>query len=202
MQAKKEKVTEVVQGGKVGEQDDTTTEEENPLGAPQKRKTQSVTALKKALTEAKIKEQQQRYDEATKWSRATEEGLGDVDLEQEMEQLEQAETTSAATTATTMVTTMAMASSSMCMVTTEVYAKPYAKMTESRGEQSTARSEKKEAKEREVMFKKQKDEEDRLVKEKEADQQCKVVEHVLLGEEEKSQAEVLRKMREKEEKRK
>ena len=58
VQAKKEKVTEVVQGEKVAEQDDTTTEEENPSGAPRKQKTQSVTALKKALTEAKIKEQQ------------------------------------------------------------------------------------------------------------------------------------------------
>ena len=57
-QMKKEKVTETTQAEKVAEQDNTTTEEKNPLGVPLKRKMQSVTALKKALTEAKIKEQQ------------------------------------------------------------------------------------------------------------------------------------------------
>ena len=132
-QAKKEKVTETVQVEKAAEQDDTTTEEENPLGAPQRRKTQSVTALKKALTEAKIKEQPQRYDEVTKWRRATEAALGDVNLETEMGQAKEAETTSVATTVTTTVTTTATASSSTHAVTAEVYARPYTKMTESRG---------------------------------------------------------------------
>ena len=55
---KEEKVIEPTQAEKVTEQDDTTTEEENPTGVPQKCKMQSVTALKKALMEAKIKEQQ------------------------------------------------------------------------------------------------------------------------------------------------
>ena len=52
------------------------------------------------------------------------------------------------------------------------------------------------------MIQKQKEEKDRLAKEKEAMEQRKVVEYALLEEEEKSQEEVLRKMREKVEKRK
>ena len=54
---KQEKVTESTQAEKAVEQDDTTTEEKNPTGAPRKHKMQSVTALKKALMEVKIKEQ-------------------------------------------------------------------------------------------------------------------------------------------------
>ena len=62
-----EEVMEGTQTEKMAEQDDTTTEEENPSGAPWRHKTQSITALKKVATEAKIKEQKQRYEEATKW---------------------------------------------------------------------------------------------------------------------------------------
>ena len=83
--------------------------------------------------EAKIKEQKRRYEEATKWWHVTEIGLGEVDLEQEMEQAGDVKTTSVATSVTTTVT-MATASSSSHVVVAEVYAKPYTKMTESRGE--------------------------------------------------------------------
>ena len=120
----------------------------------------------------------------------------------EMEKAEDVETTIAVTEGTATVVTMAAASSSTHVVTAEVYAKPYTKTTESRGVHSTARSEKKEAKEREVMIQKQKDEEERIAKEKEAKEQRKVVERALLEEEEKAQAEVLCKLREKEEKKK
>ena len=65
-----EKTTE-----KTTEQDDTTTEEENLSAAPCRCKTQSIVALKKVVTEAKIKEQKWRYEEATKWRHAMEEGL-------------------------------------------------------------------------------------------------------------------------------
>ena len=126
---KEEEVTEPTQAEKVTEPDDTTTEEENPTGVPRKHKMQLVTALKKALMEAKIKEQQWRYDEATKWRRATEAALGDVDLEMEIEQAEDVETTSVVTEGTAIVVTTAAASSSTHVVTAEVYAKPYTKMT-------------------------------------------------------------------------
>ena len=57
--AKQEKAMEPTQAKKAAEQDDTTTtEEDNPMGVPRKYKIQSVTALKKALTEAKLREQQ------------------------------------------------------------------------------------------------------------------------------------------------
>ena len=56
--------------------------------------------------------------------------------------------------------------------------------------------------EKELLLQRQKEEEDCLAKEKEADEQCKVVERALLEEEEKSQEEILSKMREREEKRK
>ena len=143
--AKQEKVMEPMQAEKVADQDDTTTmEEDNPTGVPRKRKTQLVTALKKMLAEAKIKEQQRWWDEATKWRCATEAALGDVDLETEMEQAEDVETTMTATEGMATVVTMTAASSSTQVVTAEVYAKPYMKTTESRGVRSTARSEKKE----------------------------------------------------------
>ena len=125
---------EGTQTEKMAEQDNTTTEEENPLGAPWRRKTQLITALKKVATEAKIKEQKWRYEEATKWRRATEIGLGEVDLKQEMERAGDVKTTSAATSVTTTVTTTVTASSSSRVVVAEVYAKPYTKTTESRGE--------------------------------------------------------------------
>ena len=88
------------------------------------------------------------------------------------------------------------ASSSSRVVVAEVCTKPYTKTTESRGERSTARSERREAMEKELWLQRQKEEEDCLAKEKEADDQHKVIEHALLEEEEKSQEEILRKMRE------
>ena len=63
--------------------------------------------MKKTLAKAKIKEQQQQWDKATKWRRATEAALGDVDLETEMEQVEDAETTTTTTDGTKTVVTMA-----------------------------------------------------------------------------------------------
>ena len=158
-----EEAMEGVQAEKTVEQDDTTaTEEENPWGVPRRHKTQSITALKKVAIEAKIKEQKRRYEEATKWRCATEIGLGEVDLEQEMELAGDVKSTSVATTVTTTVT-KATASSSSCVVVAEVYAKPYTKTTELRGERSTARSEQREAMEKELLLQRQKEEVDRLV---------------------------------------
>ena len=151
--------------------------------------------------EAKIREQKWRYKEATKWRCATEEGLGDVDLEQEMEAAGDEETTSVTTAPMAMVTTTATVSSSH-VVTAEVYSKPYAKTTESRGERSKARSEQKDAKERELMIQRQKEEEGHIAKEREVSEQRKVVEHALLEEEEESQEEILQKLYELEEKKK
>ena len=156
-----EDVTEIIPTAK--DTDDTTTEEENLLAGPRKRVTQSIIALKKAAAEAKVKEQKRRWDEATKWRRATEEGLGDVDLEEAMERTEnpkKAATDTSTMAAETVMTTAATASSSTCVVTAEVYAKPYASTTESRGELSKARSEQKDAKERELMLQRQKKEEE------------------------------------------
>ena len=96
------------------------------------------------------------------------------------------------------VATTVTASSS----THEVYAKPYAKTTESRGERSTARSERKRSQGKEAMLQKQKEEEERLAKEKEKDEQRKVVERALLEERRRRQAEVLWKLQEKGEKKK
>ena len=158
---------------KVTEQDDTTTEEENPSGAPQRHKMQSITALKKVLTEAKIKKQQWRYYEVTKGRlSATEAGLGDNQCGHHSYNNSDDNAT---------------ASSSTHVVAAEVYAK----MTQSRGERSTARSERREGKEKEAMIQKQKEEENHLAKEKEAEEQRKGVEHALLEEEGKSQEEVL-----------
>ena len=53
---------------KATEQDYTTTmEEDNPVRPQPRCKTQLIAALKKTLAEAKRKEQQQQWDEATKW---------------------------------------------------------------------------------------------------------------------------------------
>ena len=126
-----------------------------------------------------------------------------------MEKAEEAETTAAVTesvktvvttTAGSTEVTMTAASSSTQVVAAEVYARPYTKTTESRGERSTARSERKEAMEREAMVQRQKDEEDRIAKEKEAADQRRVVEKALL--EEKAQVELLRKLKEKTERKK
>ena len=196
----------------VTEQDERTAMEEDTPGVPQpRRKTQLVAALKKARTETKRKEQGR--DEATKWRRATDVALGDVDLEVEMEKVEEAETAvtvaegvKTAKTTTTgsakMIVTTTMASSSTQVVTAEVYARQYTKTAESRGERSMARSEKKEARERETVTQKQKDDEDLIAREREAEEQHKVIEKALLEEEERTQAELLHKMREKTEKKK
>ena len=98
-----------------GVEDNTTTEEENLLAGPRKRKTQSVNKAKQAALEAKVKEQKRKYEEATKWRRATNEALGDVDLEDVMEKATEAETAS---------TSMSSASTSLVVVA-EVYAKQY-----------------------------------------------------------------------------
>ena len=194
------------------EQEERTAIEEDTPGVPRpRRKTQLVAALKKARTETKRKEQE--WDEATKWRRATDVALGDVDLEKEMEKAEEAETavmvaegvetaktTTTGSTKTIVPTTTA--SSSTQVVTAEVYARQYTKTAESRGERSTARSEKKEAIERETVAQKQKEDKDRIAREREAEEQRKVIEKALLEEEERKQAELLRKMREKTEEKK
>ena len=136
-------------------EDDTTMEEENLLAEPRKRKTPSVTKAKQAALEAKIKEQKRRYDKATKWRRATNEALGDVDLEEVMEKMTETETASTSTST-------AYAS---CVVGTEVYAKPYTESAKQRGQRSTARSECRENLEREQQLQRQKEEEERIAKE-------------------------------------
>ena len=194
-----EDVTEIVPAAK--DTEDTTTEEESIPAGPRKRATQSIIALKRVAAKAKIREQKRRWDEATKWRHAMEEGLGDVDLEEVMEHTENPGKMDM-TVAETVTTTAATASSSTHVVTAKVYTRPYAKTAESQGERSKARSEQKDAKERELMIWKQKEEEERLAKEKEQQEQRKVVECALLEEEEKSQEEILRKMCESEERKK
>ena len=62
---KQSESTKTTGAKKATEQDDTTTtEEDNSAGPQRRRKTQSIAALKKTLAEAKIKEQQRRWDEA------------------------------------------------------------------------------------------------------------------------------------------
>ena len=125
-----------------------TTEEDasTSTGEQAKRKTPSVAALKQAAIQTKLKEQQKRYDKATKWRRVTEEGLGDLDLEEAMEKTtDEAGKMTSTTTAPTTVMTMIMTTASIsCVVTAEVYSKPYTKSAEQRGERSTARSERRE----------------------------------------------------------
>ena len=113
-----------------------------------KQKTQSVVAIKKVAAAAKIKQQEKLWKEATKWRRATKESLGDADLEEAMEDTEMGKTvpktTMAMTTTMTTATATASTSSSMVQTTAEVYAKPYTKSAELRGECSSARQEKRE----------------------------------------------------------
>ena len=174
----KEKMTQ-------GYPDDTTTTEEEGLAAgPCRRKTQSIMALKKAANAAKIKEQKRRYLEATKWRRATDAALGDMDLKEAMEQAEPEKTTTTMSMVTSTVVT-ASTSSTTCEVVAEVYAKPYTKTAESRGECSSARSERRENLEKQLNEQQQKEEEERLAKIQEAAEQHWVVERALLEEEEK-----------------
>ena len=76
----------------------------------------------------------------------TEEGLGDVDLEEAMEKTtnEPKTMTSTTLTVTTATATATMVSFS-CVVTAEVYSKPNTKSAEERGECSTARSKRRES---------------------------------------------------------
>ena len=69
--------------------------------------------------------------------RATEEGLGDVNLEEFIKDTETDRTTMTTATAT------ASASTSKVQTMAEVYARPYTKSAELRGEWSSAREEKK-----------------------------------------------------------
>ena len=155
-------------------EDDTTTEEENLPTGPRKRKMPSVTKAKQAALEAKIREQKRRYDEATKWRRATNEALGDMDLEEAMEKMTEAETVSTSTST----------ASASRLVVAEVYAKPYTESAKQRGQRSTARSKCRETLEREQQLQRQKEEEERIAKEQEVAEQRKVVERALLEAEE------------------
>ena len=160
--------------------------------------------MKQVAIEAKIKEQKRRHEEATKWRHATDEGLGDLDLKEAMEKMtDDAEKTTSTAASTATVTTMTMTTvSTSRVVTAEVYSKPYTNSAEQRGEQSTARSERRENLERELQKQRQKEEEEQLVKEKEADDQRKVVERALLQEEEQKQQEKLQQLHDHEERKK
>ena len=155
-------------------EDDTTKEEENLPAEPHKRKTPSVTKVKQVALEAKIKEQKRRYDEATKWRRATNKALGDMDLEEVMEKTTETETASTSTST-------AYASH---VVVAEVYAKLYTESMKQRGQRSTARSKCRENLEREQQLQRQKEEEEQIAKEREVAEQKKVVERALLKAEE------------------
>ena len=117
---------------------------------------------------ARTKEQKRHYKEATKWRRATETGLGDVDLEEEMEKTAEQENMTSTTTTTTTVT---KATSSTRVVMAEVYSELYTKSAELRGECNIARSEKRANLEREQQEQRQKEEEEHIAKEKEAEEQ-------------------------------
>ena len=132
------------------EQDDTTTEEEGTSTRVKRRMTPSIAAIKQVAIQVKLKEQ------PTKWKRATVEGLGDLDLEEAMEQMgeggEKMTTSTATTTTATVVmsaaTSVTTASTSRVVVA-EVYAKLYTKSAEQRSERSTARTERRENTEKE-----------------------------------------------------
>ena len=136
-------------------EDDTTTEEENLSPRPRPHKTPSVTKAKQAALEAKAREQKRRYEEATKWRRANNEALGDVDLEEVMEKMTDAETLSTSTAAV----------SASHVVVAKVYAKPYTESAKQWGQRSTARSKRRENLEREQQLQKQKEEEEKMAKE-------------------------------------
>ena len=175
-------------------EDDTTMEEENLLAGPCRCKMQSVSKVKQAALEAKIKEQKRRWEEVTKWRRVTNEALGDMNLEDVMEKMTEAETASTSTSS----------ASASRVVMAEVYVKSYMESAKQRGQRSTARSEHRENLEREQQLQRQKEEEERIVKECEEAEQRKVVEKALLEEEEQKQEELLTELhqRGKEEKKK
>ena len=100
---------------------------------------------------AKDNPKKKAWKKEVKWRRATEEGLGDVDLEEAMEDTETEQMTITTTVAT------ASTSASMVQTTAEVYAKPYSTSAESRGERSSARQEKKETMEKQLKERQEKE---------------------------------------------
>ena len=129
-----------------------------------RRKTQSVAAIKKAAVAAKIKQQEKLWKEGTKWRRATEQGLGDVDLEEAMED-------TVSKTTTTTATATASTSSSTVQTTAEVYAKPYTKSAELRGERSSTRWEKKEIWEKQLKERQEKESTEKAARLQEIEEQ-------------------------------
>ena len=111
---------------------------------------QLVAAIK-AVAAAKAKQERKTGKKETKWRRATEEGLGDVDLEEVMEDTETDQTT------TTMAAATVSTSASTVQTTVEVYAKPYTKSAELRGERSSAREEKKKTWEKQLKERQEKE---------------------------------------------
>ena len=128
---------------------------------------------------AKIKQQEKLLKETRKWRRVTEEGLGDIDLEEAMEDTETGKTVPKTTTTMTMTTTTAMAtvstSSSMVQATAEVYAKPYTKLAESRGEHSSARWERREMWEKQMKEQQEKENTEKAARLQEIEEQHEVV---------------------------
>ena len=139
-----------------------------------------VAAIKKAAAAAKIKQQEKLLKETMKWRRATEEGLGDIDLEEAMEDMEMGKTvpkmTTTMTTTMTTVTAAASTSSSMVQVTAEVYAKPYTKSADLRGERSSARWEKREMWEKQLKEQQEKENTEKAARLQEIEEQREVVE--------------------------
>ena len=129
-----------------------------------------VAAIKAAA--AKAKQQRKSGKKETKWRRATNEGLGDVNLEEAMEDTETDQTTM------TMTTAMATASTSASTVqtTAEVYAKPYSKSAELRGECSSTRQEKKKMLEKQLKERQEKENKEKAARLQEIEEQHEVVE--------------------------
>ena len=103
-----------------------------------------------------------------------------------------------------MTTAMATASTSPSMVqtTAEVYAKPYTKSAELRGECSSARQEKRETWEKQLKERQEKENMEKAVRLQEIEEQCEVVKRALLEEEERKQQEIVKKLQDKEARRK
>ena len=170
-------------------EEDVTAEAEMVEITGQRRKMQSVVAIKAVA--AKDKPEKKSGKKEIKWRRATDEGLGDFDLEEATEDTE---------TDQMMTTTRIAASTSASTVqtTAEVYAKPYSKLAESRGERSSVRQEKKKTMEKELKERQEKESKEKAARLQERKEQHEVVEQALLDEEERKQQEILEKMKEKE----
>ena len=153
---------------------------------------QSVAAIK--ATAAKAKQERKAGKKESKWRRATEEGLGDVNLEEFMEDTETDRMTTTMTTATATAST----STSMVQTTAEVYARPYTKSAELRGECSSAREEKKKMWEKQLKERQEKESKEEAARLQEKEEQHEVVKRALLEEEERKQQEMLKKLKEKE----